>query len=352
MILNSFQYLRGIAILIIVIAHMVPRVYPRSFSVEESAAYNLFQGGTTPFVFLSGFILIHVFLPRFASGRLSYGAFMRDKIENIWLPYLILALPFLLLTASQNNLVTSYLGHAFGTGDFVQNTKDTLWLLYTGRHVFAHWYVTFAIFLFALTPLYVVYSRARPTVRALILGLAFIMSLCLHKPMWDVSKLHALLYFSSVYMIGIETALNWDRIAPRLQRNVWTLFVLWLMLIGLQMSFGYHGTQFRTLSLSYAGPDLMLLQKLVLTFALLALFERLKHKNLPVLTSLAENSFGIFLLHPIVYYILMQSGLLPRSGVLALDVTIWATMVMTGCYAAIATAKLSFPKYSRKIVGV
>jgi len=90
--LNYFDYLRAIAILFIVAGH--------SFSVwsidtlPEKVLANIITGGTSLFVFISGFFFHHIFYKDF-----EYKVFIKRKIKKVLVPYIILStLAFLSLS--------------------------------------------------------------------------------------------------------------------------------------------------------------------------------------------------------------------------------------------------------------
>ncbi len=51
----------------------------------EKVAVNLLKGGTSLFVFISGFLFHHVFYQRF-----TYRRFVTSKVKNLLIPYLLL----------------------------------------------------------------------------------------------------------------------------------------------------------------------------------------------------------------------------------------------------------------------
>jgi peptidoglycan/LPS O-acetylase OafA/YrhL len=85
MYLKSFDYFRGLAILFIVAGHSC--VYWAMESLYEKVFANLITGGTTFFVFISGFFFHHVFYPKF-----QYQLFMAKKVKYVLLPYTLLSL--------------------------------------------------------------------------------------------------------------------------------------------------------------------------------------------------------------------------------------------------------------------
>lgn len=92
MYLNSFNYFRGIAILLIVAGHSyeIAGIDILNLSFFEKLAVNLISGGTTLFVFISGFLFHHIFLTKF-----EYSKFIKSKFQNVFVPYFFLTLPYI-----------------------------------------------------------------------------------------------------------------------------------------------------------------------------------------------------------------------------------------------------------------
>ena len=81
----SFDCFRGIAILFIVTGHSFGPWYIDHFG--EKVLANLIAGGTTLFVFISGFFFHHIFYESF-----NLKEFLVKKAKNVFIPYLILTL--------------------------------------------------------------------------------------------------------------------------------------------------------------------------------------------------------------------------------------------------------------------
>ena len=82
--LAIFDYFRGIAILMIVASHSYDSWKIDTFG--ERTLVNLISGGTSLFVFISGFFFHFIFYPNF-----MYQKFLMKKGIQIFLPYFILS---------------------------------------------------------------------------------------------------------------------------------------------------------------------------------------------------------------------------------------------------------------------
>jgi peptidoglycan/LPS O-acetylase OafA/YrhL len=85
--LKNVHYMRGIAILLVVVPHLV---YAASFAYAPSikAVAHLFGDESAGvFMFVSGLLFQHL------SGRYSYGDYLKKKVLNVVLPYLLMSIP-------------------------------------------------------------------------------------------------------------------------------------------------------------------------------------------------------------------------------------------------------------------
>ena len=82
--LVAFDYFRGVAILFIVAGHSYGPWVIDSFG--ERVLANIISGGSTLFVFISGFFFHFVFYEKF-----NFREFLKKKAKYVFLPYLTLS---------------------------------------------------------------------------------------------------------------------------------------------------------------------------------------------------------------------------------------------------------------------
>lgn len=97
MYLDYINYFRGFAILLVVLGHFL--YFPES-TVTEKLIKAIIKGGTSPFVFISGFLFHHIFYRR----GFDYKKFMKNKLKNVLLPYTIVVIPGLIYAVHQHQL--------------------------------------------------------------------------------------------------------------------------------------------------------------------------------------------------------------------------------------------------------
>ena len=140
MYLDYINYFRGFAILLVVLGHFL--YFPES-TVTEKLIKAIIKGGTSPFVFISGFLFHHIFYRR----GFDYKKFMKNKLKNVLLPYTIVVIPGLIYAVHQHQLDL-----------FIYEKNKILYtLLYylSGNALTATWYIPFAMLLFIASPIFI-----------------------------------------------------------------------------------------------------------------------------------------------------------------------------------------------------
>ncbi len=344
----AFDYFRGIAILFIVMGHSVGPWAINSLS--EKILANLISGGTTLFVFISGFFFHHVFY-----GRMPYKKFMIKKMRNILAPYLIFSsIAIIYYSISPNAfpyadiLVTSNMSAWY---EYVKLVSVYLW---TGRIVTAYWYIAFIFMIFSLSPLFAQYIKLSVGARISIFLLLLMVSLFIHRPTLNLSPLHSLLYFIPIYMLGISCSINKREVTNFIEGKAIFLGILVVALAFLQAVFfegfgGFHKEEI----FSFEGLDIMLLQKIAMCFFFLSVLQKLEHKNIPPLKLLASSSFAIYFIHPWALKILGEteafSALKLLTGFEVFIITIVFALLSSLLVAYIFKCLLK--RHSRYIIG-
>lgn len=334
--LNSINYFRGIAIVLIVAGHCYAIAGWQIDTFGERVIANLITGGTALFVFISGFLFHHIFAQKF-----SYRAFITRKVKDVLVPYLMLSIPYVVY-------VVFYRGYGYHSGYAEGNLEAVVFYLATGRMLFAYWYIPFIMLTFALSPLHARFVRSRHQGGIILLLLG--VSMLLHRPVDDINVMQSVVYFAPVYLFGIWASINRDLVFRVFAGREALLMMAVVALALLQAAlYGGYGN-FHKPPFAYAGLDVLLLQKLVLCLFFMVLLQRLETRPVPVLALLAKSSFPIFFIHPFVIELILtwqarQPVWIPMGFPVAVLLVTLLSMVIAGL-----TRKL-LPKHSRRIIG-
>jgi peptidoglycan/LPS O-acetylase OafA/YrhL len=337
----EFDYLRGVAILIIILGHATVNVG----NTLPLALQNLFAGGTAVFVFISGFFFHAVFYRRF-----EYVDFMRKKIQNVLFPFLVISLVALL------PMMLAWLGKPGMTvAKFLENIY---WQVNDGYILYPHWYIPFIMAVFALSPLYLLYIRASSAARLVLLIEFCLIAMLIHRPSGNSNVLQSLFYFTPYYMAGMLYSIHFG-VLNRHHRPIFALGLLGVsVFVVLQTLVFPHTANYHKAALVFDGIDLMFWQKLFLCIVLLEFAAWLCIRPTKQwLLNISAASFALFFIHPLVLtqvHDLLLPGLklLHPGALLNLAATLVSLMLATlGSYAVAWLVKRIWPRHSRMLIG-
>ena len=328
---------------------MYPLAEIRFGSGAEAFAANLITGGTTFFVFISGYMFQHVFCARF-----SYGRFMLGKCRTVLIPYVVISIPFILwfLHSAPPQGVANYATFAGWTpaSDAGVQLAAALKLFLTGKFNIAAWYIPFVMILFAMSPFHKWFAGQNRMAQIAIVAAWFVLALLMHRPPGNLNPVQSVVYFSPVYLIGILCAQNKETLLRWMEGKEWQALLAVAVVNAVQVGLGRQGNYHSSL-LSYDGIDLMLLQKTLLTIALFCLFERRVHISPPLVSLVSASSFALFFLHPAFLVVLPQLGYVPLLGGGWGDLVLVTALVCVVCLAlALGMKQLCGPR-SRYLLG-
>ncbi|MBK87051.1 MAG: hypothetical protein CMC86_07650 [Flavobacteriaceae bacterium] len=204
--LKSIENFRAIAIIVIVAGHALNfSNFPNSLFFQNFF-YNFFTGGTFYFVFISGVLFHHVFYINF-----NYKNFIKGKIKNVFLPYLILSIIFL------TYIIFTYQDNIFNTEQnslFFESAFFIIKKLLLGDHVMGYWYIPFIMSIFIFSHIFIRYIKLNNVNKFMILFVLLINSILMMRPNTSsfLSLIQSVLYFFPVYIIGILYSENRHKI--------------------------------------------------------------------------------------------------------------------------------------------
>ncbi|MFM2313747.1 MAG: hypothetical protein RLZZ04_3023 [Cyanobacteriota bacterium] len=341
--LNSINYFRGIAIVLIVLGHCYNLSHWEISSVFSKIFYSTTLNGSVYFVFISGFLYHHVFYHKF-----NYKNFMVKKIKYVLLPYLFFSvLPIvyeIFVNAGGEYLPIQLQNH---------HLQAVGWYLFTGRVSYAYWYIPMVILLFTISP---IINQIIKLQKVLVVSLCFLpVSLIVHRSINNLNPFHSLIYFLPVYLIGIWSSINQQKIYSCLKSNVNKAIVLVLAfdLAATQVLLLQQPGNFHKQFWSITVPDVNLLQKILLCFLLMSILNLYENTDITLIKKTAETSFAIYFIHPFLI-----NGLISVASRLNINYEgnifslLLSTCIITLVSMAIAMGfKLVFKKNSRYLIG-
>lgn len=339
--IHYFDHFRGLSILLIMIAHCF---HPEDRSGELQAfLFNVVAGGTALFVFISGFFFAEVFARNF-----DYAAFMRKKAKQPLLPYLVMTALYLTLHVAWKGVLPMQQQPSGHVG--LDWTLSLIGNVLLGGHLFAYWYVPFAMLLFAISPLVLQLMRLQTRDFVVMTVLMLIFAAVVHRPVMNLNPIHSLVYFLPFYLAGIAYSQRRQSIEIWLRGNTGLIAVLLVAVLAVMAWVGQTGSINKASMLTWAGFDWMVPRSVLIIALALSLLLRLGDRRLRTLEFLAASSFALFLLHPWFIELLAYTRAgesVPPDLVLAVRMV---TVVGLSIISAI-TVKALLPRASQYLVG-
>ena len=341
--INSINYFRGLAIVIIVLGHCFDFAHWNISNNFENFIYALSLNGTVYFVFISGFLYYHIFYHKF-----NYKKFMYKKIQYVLLPYILFSIVPILFTVFFDG----------GGEQLPDSLKDNpvvaiIWYLVTGKIIVAYWYIPMAMLLFAVSPLVNLLIKSQKVLEAFLLLLP--VSLIIHRPIGNINAVHSLIYFFPVYLLGVWSSINNKAIYAYLKDNKKKIAIgLLAIALGFIQILVFKQTgNFHKGFWSITVPDVNLLQKILLCFLFMSILDIYENTNFKLVSKIAEISFAIYFIHPfvvnILYSVSIRLNLNYQGNFFSWIIAGFLVLVIS---AAIAfTVKAVLKKNSRYLIG-
>lgn len=299
MFFQSIHYFRAIAIFLVVLSHCNGIAKWEPTVPVEFFVFALVRNVTVYFVFIAGFLFHHIYI---AKRPFNYRKFLTKRLLYVALPYGLIA-----GCASLYSVIT---------GDVPPHTPTTLqtwpllllaWLMATGRVFVAYWYIPMAILIYLSSPLWIALARSRYILPIIGVGLAI--SSLIHRPDDDLNPLHALVYFAPVYLLGMTVSTHRDRVFRAIVRYRWGLLAAGVLLAVAQVIWVGSGNSFVKdwdEILVFQGIDINLFQKIFLCLFLLSILQTLEGVKIQWLSLVADTSFPIYFIHPLLLTLSIQ----------------------------------------------
>ena len=293
--INSINYFRGLAIILIVMGHSNDLARYDMSGNLEALLLAFIKNSTVYFVFISGFLYHHIFYHKF-----NYKKFMTKKTQYVLLPYLLISIIPIVLTVFMLDG-----GRALPDDLRNQPLMAIIWYIFSGQVVTAYWYIPMAMLLFAISPLInlIIKSNVVLPVALFLLPISTI----IHRPEYNLNVFHSLLYFIPVYLIGVWSSINNKKIYAYLKDNKKkvVLAIIGLALLMIQVFVFKQPSSFYKDFWLVTVPDVNLLQKILYCFLFMSILDQYENTNFVILNKIAETSFAIYFIHPFILYVLL-----------------------------------------------
>lgn len=342
--LRSFEYFRAVTIVIIVLGHSYGIAGWELETFWDRALANLISGGTSLFVFISGFLFHHVFYPKF-----HYATFIKKKFKNVYVPYLLLSI-FPVCMALYTRI--PYEEFYFGPDNtFFDQIIRPILLHYWYGGVMVYWYIPFIMDVFLISPVYIKFIHLNTKSKIVLVSALTVLSLFMHRPVNNWSVVQSVIYFSPVYMFGILCSMERDWIYAKFRGKDGLIFLFVLFLAILQAAVMKTSGNLQKPPFEFNGIDISLLQKMSLCVFFMVFLHRFEDLDSKLLKQLAASSFSIYFLHGwFIYFIWLAKDLYaPIAGLHLLPFL--SAFVIWVSYATALRIRKAFPDKSRMIIG-
>jgi len=302
--LREIHSFRAVAIIAVVMTHVVDLLaWPLPPSLTERLIYSLAGNGTVLFLFVAGFLFQHL------SARFNYGDYLRGKLRNVIIPYLVISLPI---------IAYQYLR---GKGIFADGRPPdlggVLWRVVRALGLATHqevpfWFIPMIAVLYLAAPLLLFIDR-HPRGYWLIAPL-LALSMFAHRPSHYERIGQSLAYFFPAYLFGMCFSHYREGAMALVRLWRWPLTALSLALVVIEVwGLGRGGAIFsdRLFSTEAGVVDLNLPIKLLASVLLVHLLSqpRVDARVRRRFDYLAGASFGVFFVHrPLIVLVLKICG--------------------------------------------
>lgn len=297
--LHHINHFRGIAIIFIVFWHCFSAGithYNQNITLFAFSLLKLLPGGTTFFVFISGYLFHYIYYKKF-----DFKLFIIKKVKFVLFPFILISSTDILYYLSR--YIISIIFDSDKSQIFLAKLNNysfiKTYLYGHGEIPIGLWYIPFIMVVFALSPLFIKFICIRAKVQLTIICILLISSMIIHRTA-DNSILgifQNVIYFTPAYLLGIFMSINFNKIYVKLKvRNLYILISAILITIFLSKIIEFYSPIFRIF-------DLMIFQKILLSIFFTVYLMKYKKKQIKVLNLIAENSFGIFFIHGIIIWL-------------------------------------------------
>lgn len=295
----NIHLFRGVSIIFIVFSHCYNisiTSFDQNNDLLAKVYRNMVSGGSAFFVFISGFLFLTIY-----KSNNNYFSFIWKKIKFVYIPFLFFIsfdIFYLFFKLFINNHPLSnklqFYKNALFNFDFYTS-------FFLGKSFVTYnilWYIPFIMMMYLISPFFLYYSKLRLKSQIHIFLFSLIVSLFLHRNYsFDfVKNFQNVIYFMPFYLLGILSSINEEKKFFKISNNILFILVIFSIVIPIIKNL-FQMNIFKLI-------DVMMFQKLFFCIFFSALLQNTNSRNLKIINLLANNSFGIFFVHPFLLLLL------------------------------------------------
>jgi peptidoglycan/LPS O-acetylase OafA/YrhL len=337
--LNYLEWFRAIAIFMVLLSHI-----PVGYHDDPwlTGVQIFFTNGTFFFVLIAGFLMHYL-----GEVQAGYGRYLIKKLRFVASPYFVmmtLVMGYFVLF-DQEITLPWYIKEGYEGKSLVY---EIVFYLYIGWEQL--WFIPMIFIFFLTAPMTLALAKWRWSWLILLLGLT--LALMTYRPYGNANPLLSFAHFFGVFFLGIYLSSQRHWLNPWLKQQTWLLILLGIATL-FSFALAYQDDNccsFETLGI--VGCDLLnkqMLFKLILGSLIYVVLLRWANQRQPLITLIANYSFGLFFLHFFVLIWLANLGL-PEvnelSGFFAHAVLLIVTTML-----CVWLVKRVSGKYSRYLIG-
>ena len=329
--LHYIVYFRATSIVLIVAGHSFGLVWVQFNSILDYEFANFMKGSTSLFVFVSGFMFDYVY-----NKKCSYKNFLHNRVCRILFPYLV-------MTGVAQSVFWGWSLDENTIGQFSRN-------LFLGDTFQAYWYVPFILTTFLLSPVHKRYLDQKLPTQLLIFAALTLLAGVVHRPLGNDNVFQSVVFFTPIYLMGMLASSHRETLLPLLRKYSVLLILAAIAMVTVQSLRGQTDNMQKAF-FSINGFELMVIQKMLVSIALLSCFSRLSGKPNFIVELVSETSFAIFFIHPFVIMLMGKTDVFRITGAPWLDLVAAESAIIFICVAIALVSRLVLKKYSRYVVG-
>jgi probable poly-beta-1,6-N-acetyl-D-glucosamine export protein len=343
--------LRGLAIMFVVGVHAAG--YDTDWASHPSIRHFLHTffdpsegNGTILFLFIGGFLFQHL-----THNQFDFKKYMEAKFLNIILPYILISIPLIIIRLN-TNFDSLSLPAGFQERPVIY---QFFYHLFTGSHMPPFWFISTIILFYFTSPL--LHAADNRTFYRWGFPLILLSCFFTYRSQHNANTFLSYLHFIPVYITGMWASFNKEKILALGWKLLAPLLVIYLVLTAADLAGNF--TLQRAMNFEMVLRDnlvvfnIYMFKALILCFALLVIFHKIREKEMPLLDVLGQYSFGVFFVHYILISVSRKT--LEIFGVMIdFDLITWLiyfTVILMASIVTVYFVKKLTGRYSRYLIG-